>query len=257
MKTFLFLSFTLLAIIACAVPADAIDRPIVFIPGILGSRHVDQQDKIIWGDVYSLSRLHTLTVTDGPDNPNDHLRADSIITNIQVFGPIKVKQYSSLRHTLTNLGYQPGVTYFEFPYDWRQSNFKTANDFAEFVKHTPQLNHHQFDILAPHSDCSLRDGWTARWLKNETPAGHRASRGFESYLLIPGYGAGASVTTTTTTIRSRPGIRPSRIRLLRALSGNIERPRYRRAVCRASREAVGYRSLYHTGLTDPLGLAIG
>src|ERR1700723_2950090 len=43
----------------------------------------------------------------------------------------------------------------------------------------------EFHGSSPHSDCSLRDGWTARWLKNETPAGHRASRGFESYLLIP------------------------------------------------------------------------
>jgi pimeloyl-ACP methyl ester carboxylesterase len=125
-----------------------VERPLVLIPGILGSTLVDSQGKTIWGDVRSLSRLDRLTVQDGPRDPDDGLQPAGIIQNIVLFGPLKIKQYSTLRATLEELGYEAGKTYFEFAYDWRKSNFTTAKKFEAFVASTPALKGKPFDIIA-------------------------------------------------------------------------------------------------------------
>jgi pimeloyl-ACP methyl ester carboxylesterase len=131
-----------------AEPARAVDRPIVFIPGILGSVLSDAVGNILWGDNKSLFHLEKLTIPNGPRDPTDGLNAIGIIDQIVIFGPWKVKQYSTLRDKLLALGYEPGKTYFEFPYDWRQSNYTSAKKLLAFVNNTPQLKDKEFDIVA-------------------------------------------------------------------------------------------------------------
>jgi pimeloyl-ACP methyl ester carboxylesterase len=158
--------------IACASQhADAVDRPIVLIPGILGSELSDANGKVIWGDALSLSRLSQLTIPNGPADPRDGLRPTALITQVQIFGPLKIKEYSSLRDFLKTLGYVPGVTYFEFPYDWRQSNYSTARRFADFVEKTPNLKNGHFDIIA-HS----MGGLVAEIYVKQLDTGHRVER---------------------------------------------------------------------------------
>ena len=63
-------------------------------------------------------------------------------------GAIKVKEYSSLRDFLHDMGYQSGSTYFEFAYDWRKGNYTTAKALEDFVDTTPELRGKDFDIVA-------------------------------------------------------------------------------------------------------------
>jgi pimeloyl-ACP methyl ester carboxylesterase len=123
-------------------------RPLVFIPGILGTTLADTAGRIVWGDAWSLTRLPSMTIKDGPKDPNDNLRPSAPIQQIAILGPWKVKQYSSLRETLKGLGYELGKNYVEFPYDWRQSNFTTASKFAAFADSDPVLKAKEFDIIA-------------------------------------------------------------------------------------------------------------
>jgi hypothetical protein len=79
-----------------ADPAQAVDRPIVFIPGILGSVLSDASGNILWGDNSSLFHLEQLTIPRGPLDPVDGLTATQIIDQIVIFGPWKVK---TIRYT--------------------------------------------------------------------------------------------------------------------------------------------------------------
>src|SRR5207249_3994017 len=83
-----------------AVGAPA--RPLVFIPGILGSILVDGNNNIVWGDANSLGRLNQLTIQDGPQDPADSLRPSGIIQQVLVFGFWKIKQYDGLNRSLAD-----------------------------------------------------------------------------------------------------------------------------------------------------------
>ena len=45
------------------------------------------------------------------------------------------------------VGFQKGLTYFEYPYDWRQSNFTTASDMAVWIAAHPILSRTEFDLV--------------------------------------------------------------------------------------------------------------
>jgi pimeloyl-ACP methyl ester carboxylesterase len=104
----------------------------------------------MWGDLGSLGRLQDLTIPNGPTDPDPKsgIVATDIIQQVSIFGPIKIKQYSKLRESLRSMGYRVGVNYVEFPYDWRQSNYTTARQFAKFADENVVLKGHEFDILA-------------------------------------------------------------------------------------------------------------
>lgn len=146
---FKILAFTLVLFVFSADGfAETPIRPLVFIPGILGSTLVDSVGKVVWGDWRSLSHLEVLTIADGPTQPADGIKASGPIQNVMRIGPWAVKQYSSLSEYLESLGYRRGLNYFEFAYDWRQSNFRTAEQFADFVQQNKILQEQGFDLLA-------------------------------------------------------------------------------------------------------------
>lgn len=123
------------------------DRPLVFVPGILGSV-LSGPDGVVWGDRWSLTRYEQLEIADGPADPSDDLKPTGLINSVQILGPWKIKQYNTLLETLRELGYVDNVDLFVFPYDWRQSNFTTAEKLAEFVDSQPGLVGAEFDLLA-------------------------------------------------------------------------------------------------------------
>ncbi len=154
----------LLFLLLPVAAASAQDRPLVFIPGIIGSELVDTSGKVVWGDFLSLRNLAQLTVRDGPSDPSDNFKATRIIGAVTVLGPIQIRQYQILRDALKNLGYREGVNYFEFPYDWRQSNFTTAQQFAAFVSANPILNNSGgFDIVAHSMGGLVAEIYVKEW----------------------------------------------------------------------------------------------
>jgi pimeloyl-ACP methyl ester carboxylesterase len=139
----LLLGFTFLVGECAAAPR----RPLVFIPGILGSRLVDAKGSVVWGNRSSLLNYAQLDLF--PGSPGSSLKADGLITDINVLGPFwTIHAYDSLIARLHRLGYVDGKDLFTFPYDWRQSNFETAKLFAAFVDSTPALRAGKFDIVA-------------------------------------------------------------------------------------------------------------
>ena len=128
-------------VVAAAGPS----RPVVFVPGILGSRLCDSSGKVLWGRSDSLSNLSDLALR---PQPKPGVTSCGIVTEIQILGPLwSIHQYDSLLETFQRLGYREGENLFVFDYDWRQSNFNTAKRLAEFI-HTKVRPGVSFDIVA-------------------------------------------------------------------------------------------------------------
>ncbi|MDA0368717.1 MAG: alpha/beta fold hydrolase [Proteobacteria bacterium] len=144
------LVFLVGAVVAMVPPSGAYakpERPLVFIPGILGSRLADSSGQLVWGDVSSLTQLDRLRRIEGAPP----FEAKGLVTEFRLLGPfIKVRQYDSLIKILGALGYResqaPPNQLLVFGYDWRQSNFETAARFDQFVKE--KIPSGDFDILA-------------------------------------------------------------------------------------------------------------
>jgi pimeloyl-ACP methyl ester carboxylesterase len=122
-------------------------RPLVFVPGILGTELLDESGSQVWGGAASLSRFSELEVTE--KGPVKILHAGGLIKQINLLGPLwTIHQYDGLLKTLQTLNYKEGVTLFVFPYDWRLSNFQTAEKLKAFIDNEPRLRNQKFDILA-------------------------------------------------------------------------------------------------------------
>jgi hypothetical protein len=50
--------------------------------------------------------------------------------------------------SMKDLGYQPDIDLFLFPYDWRLSARSNAAFLAEFIERRPELRGQRFDIIA-------------------------------------------------------------------------------------------------------------
>ena len=122
-------------------------RPLVFVPGILGSELVDENNQLVWGGLQSFRRFQDLEI--GEQGPVKRLRVGGPIRNISILGPFwTVHQYDNLLEFLKGLNFKEGENLFIFPYDWRLSNFETAEKLKAFIDSKPQLANRQFDILA-------------------------------------------------------------------------------------------------------------
>ncbi len=109
-----------------------IRRPLIFVPGILGSRLCDKDNKVVWGNLDSLVNLPRLEIKGSGDG--EAFKPCGIITNIQVLGPfISIKQYSPLLSALKTMGYVENKNLFIFDYDWRLSNYDNLVRFKDFV----------------------------------------------------------------------------------------------------------------------------
>ena len=117
-----------------AQPSTANRRPVVFIPGLLGSE-LWRGSQRLWPNVSHLLR-----------HPEDFRLPDSVPLEpravvedvIVVPGVISLGRYSRLKQFLTgSLGYQPDVDLFDFPYDWRQDVRDSASKLADFIDRLP------------------------------------------------------------------------------------------------------------------------
>ena len=105
-----------------SVSAQGPLRPLIFIPGILGSKLIDENGNLIWGGLDSYANFHKLKLP--RDERQIRLRPDGVIDTIPIVWPLKVKQYQGLLNTLQSMGYIENVNFYVFAYDWRRSNFR-------------------------------------------------------------------------------------------------------------------------------------
>jgi pimeloyl-ACP methyl ester carboxylesterase len=125
-------------------------RPVILLPGILGSKLADG-DKVIWGDV--VTTVRRFADLELPVNPGStRLTAPAILDGVQILGPFRTGVYKSLMLTLGELGLVENRNLFVFPYDWRLSVMDNAARLRAFVdglrvKHGFTVDQ-KFNILA-------------------------------------------------------------------------------------------------------------
>jgi pimeloyl-ACP methyl ester carboxylesterase len=132
-------------------------RPLVFVPGILGSK-LCNGGTVLWGDVKSLFNFAKLEIQQVPSSTvgiatcgpaSGGATNCGLVERINLLGPFwAIHEYDGLIKTLEKLGYRQGSSLFVFCYDWRLSNYDTAKALQAFVARTPQLNNRKIDILA-------------------------------------------------------------------------------------------------------------
>jgi len=125
----------IVATVAWGAGAWAQERvPVVFIPGIGGSLLADQAtpQKIVFGSVkQSMDQFAKLELP--ADRAKNRLVATDILRQAQRARGDSVDQYILLMARFAKLGYREGVDLFTFPYDWRLSNFETAESLRRFL----------------------------------------------------------------------------------------------------------------------------
>jgi len=109
-------------------------RPVVFVPGIMGSELWLGKERI-WPNLKVLFKEPDFFKYPGLPGiePRGILQEVVVVPNL-----IKLEQYSRLGDYLVeNLGYTRGVDFFEFAYDWRQDVRKTARQLGQYIDALP------------------------------------------------------------------------------------------------------------------------
>ncbi len=137
MRTTILLLLSMLAIGLPQRTAAAPDRPVVIIPGILGSKLCTLDDQVVWGGVDSLFEFHKLKLPAPFDATRVTHKPCGLIEHVQIVGPFKIHQYDDLMTFLTGRGYneRPPAqrTLYAFAYDWRASNLQSALKLKDYV----------------------------------------------------------------------------------------------------------------------------
>jgi len=111
--------------------AAPVRRPVVFIPGTMGSELWLGNERV-WPNVRFLFKQPELFryPSEAP------LEARAIVDEVVIVpNLIKLDQYNRLGDYLVeDLGYTRGVDFFEFPYDWRQDVRISARQLAVFIE---------------------------------------------------------------------------------------------------------------------------
>lgn len=118
-----------------ASPAKAQGRvPVIFLHGIGGSMLAEKNnpEKIYYGNVKeTMDRFAKLELP--LDRTKDILVSVDVMRTAQLARGSSVDQYIIVVRRLEALGYQEGRDLFMFHYDWRRSNFETADKLRRFI----------------------------------------------------------------------------------------------------------------------------
>jgi pimeloyl-ACP methyl ester carboxylesterase len=140
-------------LIGGAAAQDKPKRPLIFVPGIFGSRLCQDGDpnKLLWGSVSAWTQLPLLKLD--TDGRTSKIRVEPCgpIEEFVYFGRMGQDVYGRFFESLAP-DYKLGSNLFEFLYDWRLSSFDNADVFEkEIEKYAKQLNlkdSDQFDVVA-------------------------------------------------------------------------------------------------------------
>jgi pimeloyl-ACP methyl ester carboxylesterase len=144
-------------------------RPLILVPGILGTELLDEDDSVVWGNAGSLWNFSKLEIDAEGNSP---LHPGHLIKSVNVLGPFwTIHQYDGLLSLLQELNYVEGKNLFIFYYDWRRSNFDNADKLKKLIGGNPALKGQPIDILA-HS----MGGLIARIYLQQNPETARVTR---------------------------------------------------------------------------------
>ncbi len=146
----LTVAFVAIAVLACAALLSkaengslharqlppAPERPLVFVPGLLGSmlcRPGPQgEPTVVWGTVDAMGQFPTLAV----EPANNDVEPCGLIREVSFLGVVTQAVYGPFIDRLEKAGYREGETLFVFDYDWRLSVFENARRLTGFVDAT-------------------------------------------------------------------------------------------------------------------------
>jgi pimeloyl-ACP methyl ester carboxylesterase len=132
-------------------PSANARRPIVFIPGLLGSRLCranpanPAEPILVWGSVGALSNFSSLRFTEGEAS---NVKPCGVIREVAFLGVIVQEVYGPAIAHLEKIGYRQGVDLFIFDYDWRRSVFDNAAQLESFVREKIPDPFQRFDVVA-------------------------------------------------------------------------------------------------------------
>jgi len=137
------------------------ERPVVFIPGMIGSRLCERATgNVVWGERTSLRNFKELELPIRFDIATLPHVACGPLRSVQVLGPWRYHQYDDLFTTLLGIGFSENVNLHVFSYDWRLSNRHNAAEFARFV--SQKIPSGQFDIVAHSMGGIIAKLWLAQ-----------------------------------------------------------------------------------------------
>ncbi len=120
---------------AAAQPSAAPQRPLVFVPGLLGSKLCrtgeEGEEVVVWGTAEALGNFPALALEGAAGL---EIVPCGLIREISYLGIFSQAVYRPFIERLATAGYREGETLFVFDYDWRLSVFDNAEKLAAFVE---------------------------------------------------------------------------------------------------------------------------
>jgi pimeloyl-ACP methyl ester carboxylesterase len=159
-------------------PFGAIQRPLVLVPGLLGSRlcrpdpNDPQKTEVVWGTLGALRQFPSIRLSHEP-GASDPIKPCGIVREIVYLGLYSQDVYTPIIRHLEKTGYRENRNLFLFAYDWRRSVFDNAKALEAFVREN--VPDGKVDILA-HSMGAL----VARAYVVEGEGGERVARLFSA-----------------------------------------------------------------------------
>jgi len=126
------------------------ERPVVVIPGIMGSKLCDGAGKVVWGDRLSYTKSRIIELRLPPDiNTRDlAIHSCGLIDKVNIIPLLwESEEYSDLLSTLKEIGYKENEI-VQFDYDWRLSNFYNADKLKQAIFSLQRTPSDKVDIIA-------------------------------------------------------------------------------------------------------------
>lgn len=155
-----------------------IERPLILVPGLLGSRlcRPDPADpkktEVVWGTLAALRQFPTIRLSHEA-GASDPIKPCGILREIVYLGLYSQDVYTPIIRHLEKTGYRENRNLFLFAYDWRRSVFDNARALEAFIRE--KVPDGKVDILA-HSMGAL----VARAYVVEGEGGERVARLFSA-----------------------------------------------------------------------------
>jgi pimeloyl-ACP methyl ester carboxylesterase len=127
------------AIAQNARPSARPQRPLILVPGLLGSRlcRPDPADpsktQVVWGTLAALRQFPTIRLSNDR-GATDPIKPCGILREIVFLGLYTQDFYAPAIRHLEQIGYREGRELFIFDYDWRRSIFDNAVVLDRFVR---------------------------------------------------------------------------------------------------------------------------
>lgn len=166
------------AVAQTAASQPGVQRPLILVPGLLGSRLCRPDAKhpakteLVWGTLGALRQFPSIRLSHEP-GAIDPIRPCGIVREIVYLGLYSQDVYTPIIRHLEKTGYRENRTLFLFSYDWRRSVFENAKALEAFVR--DKVPDGKVDILA-HSMGAL----VARAYVVDGEGGERVARLFSA-----------------------------------------------------------------------------